>query len=194
MYCVNAGQTVEETLKKSRFIGVVSPCADEQEALLIIKGLHEAHPDASHIVFAYRILTPEGLVCRFFDAGEPSGTAGKPVFQHLQGKDLVNVMVAVIRYFGGVKLGAGGLTRAYSNVAKKAIDATEIIEYVVFVRVKLTLDYNQLQQFEYQLNKLNGRIVDQQFSGQVALLAELPADNKSLLIEHYPQCDSVESD
>ncbi|MDO8939040.1 MAG: YigZ family protein [Methylicorpusculum sp.] len=189
MYCVKAGQTVEETLKKSRFIGIVSPCANEHEALRIIKGLHEAHPDASHIVFAYRILTPEGLVCRFFDAGEPSGTAGKPVFQHLQGKDLVNVVVAVIRYFGGVKLGAGGLTRTYGNVAKKAIEATEIIDYVVFERVKLTLDYSQLQQFEYQLNKLKGRIVDQQFSGQIVLLAELPADNKSLLIELYPQCD-----
>jgi uncharacterized YigZ family protein len=102
----------EELIKKSRFIGHISPCSSEQDALLFIRQLYQQHPNASHIVYAYRVQSPDGLICRFNDAGEPSGTAGKPIFQHLEGKQLINLVVAVIRYFGGVKLGAGGLTRA----------------------------------------------------------------------------------
>lgn len=164
----------EDIIKKSRFIGSISPCQSEREALQLVKQLHLRYPDASHIVYAYRIQSPDGLICRFHDAGEPGGTAGKPVFQHLEGKQLINLVVAVVRYFGGVKLGAGGLTRAYGNVAKQVIEAAEIVDYIEFVERKLTLDYSQLQALEYQLKKLDGSIIDQDFSATVQLLIKLP--------------------
>lgn len=168
---------VEEIIKKSRFIGIISPCQSEPEALLLIKDLHLRYPDASHIVYAYRIQSPDGLICRFHDAGEPSGTAGKPIFQHLEGKQLINLIVVVIRYFGGVKLGAGGLTRAYGNVAKQVIEAADLIDYVEFAELRLSLEYSQLQALEYQLKKLDGSIVGQDFSDTVNLRIKIPKSN-----------------
>ena len=168
---------VEEIIKKSRFIGIISPCQSEPEALLLLKNLHLRYPDASHIVYAYRIQSPDGLICRFHDAGEPSGTAGKPIFQHLEGKQLINLIVVVIRYFGGVKLGAGGLTRAYGNVAKQVIEAADLIDYVEFAELRLSLEYSQLQALEYQLKKLDGSIIGQDFSDTVNLRIKIPKSN-----------------
>lgn len=164
----------EEIIKKSRFVGIISPCQSEPEALRLLKDLHEQHPGASHIVHAYRIQTPDGLACRFYDAGEPSGTAGKPIFQHLEGKQLINLIVVVIRYFGGIKLGAGGLTRAYGNIAKQVIENAEIAEHIERVTLRLVLAYNQLQMLEYQLKKLDGEIVQQNFAEQVQVQVQLP--------------------
>jgi uncharacterized YigZ family protein len=179
---VVAASVYEELIKKSRFIGIISPCASEREAFRLLKNLHEKHPNASHIVYAYRIQSANGLVCRFHDAGEPSGTAGKPIFQHLEGKQLINLVVAVIRYFGGVKLGAGGLTRAYSNTAKHVIESAEIAEHIEMANVQLLLDYNQLQMLEYQLKKLDGEIIQQEFAGQVCNQIKLPKQNLSALL------------
>jgi len=172
----------EETIKKSRFIGMISPCQSERDALMLLKKLYEQHPNASHIVYAYRIQQPDGLVCRFSDAGEPSGTAGKPVFQHLEGKQLINLIVVVIRYFGGVKLGAGGLTRAYGNVAKQAIELADIRDYIAMAKLTLTLDYSQLQMLDYQLKKLDGEILHQDFAEQVRNTIQIPQKNVEILI------------
>mgnify|MGYP000367849745 CR=1 FL=1 len=174
MYYIKSFVQFGELIKKSRFIGVITPCDSENTALQQLKQLYAAHPHANHIAFAYRIKTPHGLVCRFHDAGEPTGTAGKPIYQHLEGKQLINVLVAVIRYFGGVKLGAGGLTRAYGNTARQVIEAADIIEYVEFATLELNLDYKQISMLEYQLKKLDGQIIKQDFSGQVKVLISLP--------------------
>lgn len=171
----------EELIKKSRFIGIISPCRSEREALQFLNQLHQKHPNASHIVYAYRIQSPEGLICRFHDDGEPSGTAGKPIFQHLEGKQLIDLIVVVIRYFGGVKLGAGGLTRAYGNLAKQAIDCADITDYIEFTELQLSLDYSQLQQLEYQLKKMDGAIIGQDFSDNVRVRIKVPKQNANAL-------------
>lgn len=167
----------EELIKKSRFIGIISPCRSEKEALQLLSRLHQQHPNASHIVYAYRIQSPDGLICRFHDAGEPGGTAGKPIFQHLEGKQLIDSILVVIRYFGGVKLGAGGLTRAYGNLAKQAIDCADIADYIEFAELQLTLEYSQLQPLEYQLKKLDGTIIGQDFSDNVRVRIKIPKQN-----------------
>ncbi|MGR8953319.1 MAG: IMPACT family protein, partial [Gammaproteobacteria bacterium] len=161
------------------------------EVLNQLKTLHDQHPNATHIVYAYRLKTPQGFVYRFNDAGEPSGTAGKPIFQHLEGKDLIDVLLAVIRYFGGIKLGAGGLTRAYCNTAKRVIDVAEIEPFVAMAAVRLTATYNQLQPLEYLLKKLSGRIVDQQFAEQIKLVIELPEEQLSVLRQSYPLIERI---
>lgn len=182
---VTAANQYEELIKKSRFIGIISPCTSEQDAFRLLKNLHEQHPNASHIVYAYRIQSADGLICRFHDAGEPSGTAGKPIFQHLEGKQLINLLVAVIRYFGGVKLGAGGLTRAYSNIAKSVIESADIVEHIEMTTVQLLLDYNQLQMLEYQLKKLDGEIIRQEFTEQVSNRIKLPKQNLNALMQIF---------
>jgi len=180
----------EEIIKKSRFIGIISPCQSERDALLLLKDLHERHPSANHIVYAYRVSSPDGLVCRFYDAGEPCGTAGKPIFQHLEGKQLINLIVVVIRYFGGIKLGAGGLTRAYSNVAKQVIESAEIFDYIEMVNLVLDLEYNQLQMLDYQLKKLDGEIVRQDFAEQVRTEISIPKKNRDAFVAVFKECSS----
>ncbi|MGZ4999676.1 MAG: YigZ family protein [Methylomonas sp.] len=175
----------EELIKKSRFIGIIRPCRSEREALSILNQLHEQHPNASHIVYAYRIQSPDGLICRFNDAGEPSGTAGKPIFQHLEGKDLIDLILVVIRYFGGIKLGAGGLTRAYGNLARQVIDLAEIVDFIEYSELQLTLDYNRLQALEYQLKKLDGVILAQDFSENIRIHIKIPKHHLDALLAAF---------
>ncbi|MFK5948952.1 MAG: YigZ family protein [Methylococcales bacterium] len=174
MYCVNKTTQTEDTIKKSRFIGILIPCPTESEALQHLTQLQQQYPDASHLVFAYRIKTLKGIVTRFHDAGEPRGTAGKPIFQHLAGKNLINLICVVVRYFGGIKLGAGGLTRAYSNTAKKVIEASTLCKYIEYTDRSFTIDYKQMQNFEYQLKIFDGLIVNQDFSEKVTLTIKIP--------------------
>jgi uncharacterized YigZ family protein len=186
MYSVRSREVIEDNIKKSRFIGIIVPCASEIEVLHNLKQLHSEHPNASHIAYAYRIKTDHGLIYRFHDAGEPTGTAGKPIYQHIEGKELINLLIAVIRYFGGVKLGAGGLTRAYGNTAKQVIEAAEIGAYIELVNIPLTLDYKQIQPLEYLLKKLDGHIVKQDFAEQVRLIIQLPAEQVDTLLQAFP--------
>ncbi len=181
MYCVKTTYAIENTIKKSRFIGLIIPCQTKQEALLHLNALQHKHPNANHIVFAYRIKTPKGIIIRMHDAGEPSGTAGKPVYQHLEGKDLINVICVVVRYFGGIKLGAGGLTRAYGNAAKNTIDGSIISEYIAYEVMNFELDYKQLKNFEYQLKKLDGKIIKQNFAEKICIQVQLPEGNRAIL-------------
>ena len=186
MYCVKSRQVIEENIKKSRFIGIIVPCTSEIEVLQHLKQLHDEYPGASHIAYAYRLKTDQGLIYRFHDAGEPAGTAGKPIFLHIEGKGLINLLIAVIRYFGGIKLGAGGLTRAYGNTVKQVIEAAEICPYVEWVNIRLTLDYKQMQALEYLLKKLDGHILQQDFAEQVRLIIRLPAEQVDTLLLSFP--------
>ena len=181
-----AGQS-DETINKSRFIGVAAACATEREVMALLRGLATEHAQAHHLVFAYRLQHPEGqgIIQRFHDAGEPSGTAGKPILQHLEGRNLINTCVAVIRYYGGVKLGTGGLARAYGNAAKLALDAAHIAPYVEMQQIRLVLDYAQLDQFTRELGKLNGQLLDKHFGERVTVLATLPADDAADLQRRY---------
>ncbi|MDQ7091013.1 MAG: YigZ family protein [Methylococcales bacterium] len=185
MYCVKSTHIIEEIIKKSRFIGIIMSCESEGHCLESLNQLHQAYPQASHIAFAYRIKSSTGLVYRFHDAGEPSGTAGKPIFKHLEGKQLINVLIVVIRYFGGIKLGAGGLTRAYGNTASKVIATTELISYIDYVTINVCLAYPQMQLFEYQLKKLEGKIIDQNFTDKIRLLIIIPQQNLNKLTSLY---------
>ncbi|OIQ84126.1 IMPACT family member YigZ [mine drainage metagenome] len=175
----------DQTINKSRFIALAEYCADERAAGLMLRRMASGHPHAHHLVYAFRIRTPQGLVQRFHDAGEPSGTAGKPVLQHLEGRDLVNVCVGVIRYYGGINLGTGGLARAYGGTAKMALDAAGIVPFREMQQVRLVLDYARLDSFTRELGKLDGEILSKQFDQRVAVVATLPASAVEGLLKRY---------
>lgn len=185
MHYVESPVSTEDVIKKSRFMGFIIPCQTENEAKYHLAEHQQQYINASHIVFAYRIKSENEIISRFYDAGEPKGTAGKPVFQQLEGKNLINLLCIVIRYYGGIKLGAGGLTRAYGNTAKKTIDACNIRPFIEHSLIKLELDYKQLQNFEYQLQKLGGVIAEQSFTEKVNLLIKIPKNNQRLLTEQF---------
>ncbi len=183
---ISQAAEIEYDIKKSRFIGAIMPCSSEQEAMQQLRKLASKHPNANHLAFAWRIRQHNGFINeRCFDAGEPSGTAGRPILNPLEGNGLINTVIGVIRYFGGVKLGTGGLTRAYGNAAKMAIEAAVIEPWVEMAQFSLTIDYAVLQSLQYQLKKYKGEIIEQQFSEQVNVLISLPASRKSLIIEQF---------
>jgi uncharacterized YigZ family protein len=185
MFYITESCTFEDSIKKSRFISVIFPCNSDQVVLHQLKTLQTEHPHANHIAYAYRIKTHEGIIYRFHDAGEPTGTAGKPIFQYIEGKNIINVLIVVIRYFGGVKLGAGGLNRAYGHMAKQVIEISTLQPYIEMITLQFTLNYERFQSFDYALKKVNGQIIEQIFGGQIHLTVILPVEKQSDLESHY---------
>jgi uncharacterized YigZ family protein len=185
MHSIKSCYDVESTIKKSRFIGVLCPCNSEADVSAALRNLQTTYQDASHIAFAYRIKADNGLINRCHDAGEPSGTAGRPIYQHLESKGLVNALLAVIRYFGGIKLGTGGLVRAYGNTAKQVLEIAELFPYVEWVERHLALPYKDLQVFEYELKKINGAITAQSFAEQVQVTFQVPKTHLVSLCKIY---------
>ena len=107
-------------IKKSKFLGFKFSIASQEQAAEILENLKKQHKKARHIAFAYILSSPHQEKCS--DDGEPSGTAGRPILNVLQKRALSNILVAVVRYFGGIKLGAGGLVRAYSKATTEVLD------------------------------------------------------------------------
>ncbi|MCT4663499.1 MAG: YigZ family protein [Tissierellales bacterium] len=142
----------EIEIKKSRFIGYAKPIETEEEALEFIEHIKKKHRDATHNVPAY-VVGENNKVQRCNDDGEPSGTAGVPMLEVLKKENLRNVVVVVTRYFGGVKLGVGGLVRAYTKGAKAGLEAAKIIEKVKLYAVKYKLDYSLLGKVDYEIEK-----------------------------------------
>lgn len=130
----------ETIINRSRFIGYAMPIETEEEALEFIDKIKTKHRDATHNVYAYAI-GKDSNTQRFSDDGEPSGTAGIPVLEVIKKEDLRNVVVVITRYFGGVKLGAGGLIRAYTRGAKIGIEAGIMVDMVLHIRVKIRINY-----------------------------------------------------
>jgi uncharacterized YigZ family protein len=143
------------------------------------------HPHAHHLAFAYQLKTVEGISQRLHDAGEPSGTAGRPIMQHIEGRKLINTCVGVIRYYGGINLGTGGLARAYGSTARLAIEDAQLVQFVEMCEIRLVLDYSQLEGLLRALARVNGTLVDKQFDQQVTITASLPMSEADGFRQRY---------
>lgn len=150
----------EYIVEKSVFIGHAKPVTSEEEARAFIDEMKAKYKDATHNVWAYTIGQSMNIQ-RYSDDGEPQGTAGIPTLELIKKEDLRDVVVVVTRYFGGVKLGAGGLVRAYTKGAKIGLEAAKIVEKKLFRRISTACDYtllgklqNELAGNEYQLEDI----------------------------------------
>ena len=141
-------ETEEMVINKSRFIGYATHALTEEDAKRFIAGVGERHPEASCICNAY-ICGMAGRVQKFYDGHEPVG--GMPILEVMKMKGLTAVCCAVVRYFGGVKLGAGGLARAFSNAASNALNLAGPCEYMLSYKYGLTIDYTYKGKLEYML-------------------------------------------
>ena len=166
----------EQTINKSRFIAMAVQCATEREMGAALRAFAAQHQNAHHLAYAFRIKTEQGIVQRFSDAGEPSGTAGMPILKLIEGRELINVCVAVIRYYGGVNLGTGGLARAYGGTAKMALDASKVGDFVEMQTLAITIHYNQVEAVTKALIKCNGVILHKAFNEQVDMEISLPKE------------------
>lgn len=163
----------ELTIQKSLFIAHLAPVTSMEEAANFWKAEQKTYRDATHHCFACRIGTGQ-VQEKSSDDGEPQGTAGHPMLHVLQMQDLTDAALVVTRYFGGIKLGAGGLTRAYSNAATLAINGAPLTMYTPHIEVQLTLPYDALGAFERYAADTDMRIEDRAFTDTVTLALLVP--------------------
>ena len=159
--------------KKSKFIGNIFYVESVEEAEEKIKEINKKYFDARHNCYAFSIYTDNGIVSRFSDNGEPSGTAGGPMLNILQGLGLSNCLVMVTRYFGGILLGTGGLVRAYSDATKLAIENTEIIDKALGIEASFVVSYSDLQKLQYYFNKNDIAILDIKYNENIEVIFEI---------------------
>lgn len=155
----NATEGVLFKDKNSKFFGYAFPVADEDEVKIILEQLKNEHHTAGHFCYAYQIGTTE-IKYRTNDDGEPNNSAGMPIYGQIQSFELTNVLIVVVRRFGGVKLGVSGLINAYKTTAQLALEQSQITEKTINVRYEVHFNYSQMNQVmriikEYQLNIIN---------------------------------------
>ena len=159
--------------KRSEFISAVHRVSTEEEAMAFVKERKKRHPDARHTVFAY--LLRRGAA-RYSDDSEPQGTAGMPTLEAIRRAGVEDVVVATTRYFGGILLGAGGLTRAYAGAAHLALEAAGVAEYVPFHYYSIDCTYPEYQRIQIELARLQVRERGTDFADRVRIEVGLPAE------------------
>ncbi|WP_047537320.1 IMPACT family protein [Methylotenera versatilis] len=185
MLTIEKTGTAEQTIQKSRFYALAGHCQTEREVGLFLRQLAAQHQNAHHLAYAFRIKTADGIIPRFSDAGEPSGTAGKPVLQMLEGRDLINVAVGVIRYYGGINLGTGGLARAYGGTAKMALDTAQITNFVEMQEFSLSVQYNRIDELTRLVSQLKGKVLDKHFDQAVHVRISLPVAEVNAFVGRF---------
>lgn len=153
--------------KKSEFIGYLAPVSTEDEAVAFINEIRAMHRKATHNCYAY--ILRENSTARHSDDGEPSGTAGVPIYEVLRKEELCDVACVVTRYFGGIMLGAGGLVRAYTRGAKDAVSAAQIKVMAMAVRVEITVDYSLYGRLPQIFSEFDARIESEDFADSVKI-------------------------
>ena len=160
----------ELVIKKSRFIAWAEKVSDRQQAMAFLARAKAQYPDARHHCWAYQVGDPRSPVnAGMSDDGEPSGTAGKPILNVLQHKNVGDVMVIIIRYFGGIKLGAGGLVRAYSGATEKVMSELSIEQNKVEIEKTIHIDFSKEQLVRHWLSQNDGRVVTIEYQQDVRL-------------------------
>lgn len=167
--------------KGSRFLAFAFPVLSEEEINDHLAQLQRKYHDARHHCYAWR-LGAEGERFRAFDAGEPNHSAGDPILGQIRSKDLTNVLVVVVRYFGGVKLGVGGLVTAYKTAAEDALANAVIVEREIVEPIVITYDYAATADVMRLVREFSLQIRDQQFGAQCKLMAEYSARHKERLL------------
>ena len=170
----------EFTEKRSVFIGNAAPVKTEAEALSFLSEIKKRYSDARHHVYAY--VLRENNTARFSDDGEPKGTGGMPTLETLKKNNVTDAIVVVTRYFGGILLGASGLTRAYTTGAAMAVAAAGIAEYRMIVTYRLTAAFRDGDRMRYLLNTAGCRIDRVDYGTEVTVtFSVLPEDEEDIL-------------
>lgn len=178
--------TVE--ISKSQFITYLRPIDNLNKAKAFFKEIRELHPNATHHITFYRI-GYGGETGHYNDDGEPSGTAGKPVFEVLKFKDATNICGVIVRYFGGIKLGAGGLVRAYSKSISEAL-LDQLVEIVPQSLIKIECGYHLFEVVVNLIEGALGEILSREFSKNVLLVVKLPDSSLKVFYSKLSDCHS----
>lgn len=171
---IQQGSRVQIKVKDSKFITSVAPVSSEEEAETFITKVSKEFYDATHNVSAYKIGTGDRSIRRYNDDGEPAGSSGPPALQAIEGAGVTNVAVVVTRYFGGTKLGFGGLVRAYGDAAAAGLAESGIREMIQYILIHIAVPYEQMGNVIKEIQGGVGVIKDTQYSNDgVAILVDL---------------------
>ena len=177
--------------KGSKFIAFAVPCYSEKEAKEYLDSWRKEHYQSRHVCYAYRFGVDQ-KVFRANDDGEPNNSAGAPILGQIQSFDLSNILIGVVRYFGGTKLGVGGLIHAYKTAAKEAIENGEICELEVFDWIRVNFDYGAMPNVMYLLKQHNLVMKDQVFEVSCTLVVNLPLNKSAFIQAELEEITNVE--
>jgi len=174
----------EFVVKKSRFIGCIQHVTSRSDAMNFLESMQLEFSDASHHCWAYQLGNPLfAHNAAMSDDGEPSGTAGSPIVNVMKHQPVGDCMVIVVRYYGGIKLGVGGLVRAYSTAAKMTFDNLPTRQHITLKEQKLIIDYADEQFLRHWLKTNNGTVIDMQYSDCIVCKVSIPYDSLNDLTE-----------
>ncbi len=184
---INEIRQAEIKIKGSRFIGTVAHAENEAEARDFISGISKKYHDATHNCFAFVVGFPPHQIVRFNDDGEPAGTAGQPILSVIQGENLNFVAVVVTRYFGGTKLGKGGLIRAYSDCTREVLKQCKIEKRYIYEHVQFLFPYDLTGAVMRTISQFDAKLEESQYTKDtrfhVSVRKSLAEDFKKQLIE-----------
>ena len=180
---IKENTSAEIVEKKSKFIANLFYVQSQEEAEEKIKEIRKKYYDARHNCYAYVVMTKEGIINRMSDYGEPSGTEGNPMLNILLKKELVNVLVIVTRYFGGILLGTGGLVRAYSDATIDAIEKAEFVVEQIGYELEITINYQEFEKIQYYCEKNGLHIVNVEYGEKIKCNIEVTKEEKDKMIE-----------
>jgi len=169
-------------VKQSKFIAFLMPYSQYDE---VLERLKDEHPKARHFVVAYRYLNEFNQVVEHSsDDGEPKGTSGKPTLMVLQGAEIINSAIVTVRYFGGTKLGTGGLVRAYSDATNLVLEASELIEYKHEITQKIYFEYTNVGKVDYECSEYDIAIINKIFDANIEYeLKSTPENMEAFLVK-----------
>ena len=182
MYTINRVYEFTQEIKKSTFTCTLIPVNSIEEVNENLKQIRKKYYDATHNCYSYIITNKDGSFCiKASDDGEPSQTAGVVILDVLQKNELTNVLAVVTRYFGGIKLGAGGLVRAYSSSTSGAVKTIELVPIIKMININIKFDYS----YANEILKLfkNYKEIDSKYETNISLTYEIPEDDKEFLKE-----------
>lgn len=190
-YTIERSGTAEFKDRGSKFIAYAFPVADVMDFKKRLQGLKDEHPKAAHHCFAYRIGT-DGNTFRSSDDGEPSGSAGKPVLGQIDSKQLTDLAVVVVRYFGGTLLGVPGLINAYKTVTALALQTTPVIQKAVEIKYRLQFDYTRMNEVMMIAKKYNCTVLDRQMELFCKMDIGIPKANHELILLKLKEVPGIE--
>jgi len=187
-------QPIENTLfkeKGSKFIGFAFPVTDEAELKKALEKIRSEHPKATHHCYAFR-MGINGENYRANDDGEPSGSAGLPIFNQLLANDITNVLVIVVRYYGGTKLGVSGLVKAYKESAKVTLEEARIVTKELETEIEIRFNFNQQNTIFTLLSKFDGKIISFDSQERAVISAKIKSKDKDNITEALTNLQFVE--
>ncbi len=180
-YTIKGFVKIEQKIKKSTFIASAYPTNSELKAKNYISSVKKEFYDSRHSPFAY-IIKNKNILERYSDDGEPALSSGPPILNHLKGKKIVNIIVIVTRYFGGIKLGIGGLIRAYGSSTALVLEKANIIPYRLYHSVKIIYDYPDTNHVMHIIEKYNLKILENSYDERATIIVMIDEDTISSFI------------